>query len=507
MHIATVTFVAAFMLSCSSKNGLSGYSIGSSKLPLCTGTEKNATDQASCIADDTLNRSAVTYIDAASGLPNCDTTKKGAIYYVAKDKSLQSCDGSKWQIINAQGAAGAPGAPGAKGEPGAPASAQNNYYTEVSSVTTVVESSRTITRSLIRYLTAQGGTLVRTCTEDTWREAAGVVNGYKAFWRGYGDKACGDLTTETISCNGGYAAVGGACVAVCSSNNLAACNTIDLCTNSGMTWAGGRCVGACSTDNLAACNSLAKCQGTVTGNGSSGPGVWAGSQCLSSCAAGQIKTNRGCEVAAVCPATKRAIDNQCVDATFTVQGGNICGKYTTTVKFSAGPHIVNCDAEFLDAVIIEPGATFQVDGPWTLRFAKTLYAVGTTTDPITFEASSGNAAREWLSLSVSNDHGYGSLAPFTLNGTYNFGTKLDFVTIKDLAASTSSGSVSLAGYVTNLSIPSSDTAVNLGTTSSPLYIESSTISGNTVSAQMDTAHETAVINNTITANVEVKANS
>lgn len=507
MHIATVTFVAAVMLSCNSKNSLSGYSIGSAKLPLCTGAEKTTADQAGCIADDTLNRSAVTYVDAANGLPKCDATKKGAIYYVAKDKSLQSCDGRAWQIINAQGVAGAPGAPGAKGEAGAPATTQNNYYTEVSAVTTVVESSRTITRSLIKYSTAQGGTLVKTCTEDTWREAAGVLNGYKAFWRGYGDKACGDSTTESIRCNGGYAAVGGSCVAVCSSNNLSACNSIDLCTNSGMTWASGRCVGACSTDNLAACNSLTKCQGTLTGNGSSGPGVWAGSQCLPSCVAGQIKTNRGCELAAVCPATKRLIDNQCVDASFAVQGGNICGKYTTTVKFTAGPHIVNCDAEFLDAVIIEPGATFKVDGPWTMRFAKTLYAVGTTTDPITFEASSGNAARKWLSLSVSNDHGYGSLAPFTLSSTYNFGTKLDFVTIKDLAASTSSGSVSLAGYVTNLSIPTSDTAVNLGTTSSPLYIESSSISANTVSAQMDSAHETAVINNTITANVEFKANS
>ena len=507
MHIATVTFVAAFVLSCSSKNGLSGYSIGSTKLPLCTGTEKNATDQESCLADDTLNRSAVTYVDAANGLPKCDATKKGAIYYVAKDKSLQSCDGKAWQIINAQGVAGAPGATGAKGEAGAPASIQNNYYTEVSSVATVVESSRTITRSLIKYSTAQGGTLVKTCIEDTWREAAGVLNGYKAFWRGYGDKACGDATTESINCNGGYAAVGGACVATCSSNNLSACNTIDLCTNSGMTWASGRCVGACSADNLAACNSLTKCQGAGIGNIRSGPGVWAGSQCLSSCAAGQIQTNRGCEVAAVCPATKRVIDNQCVDATFTVQGGNICGKYTTTVKFTAGPHIVNCDTEFRDAVIIEPGATFKVDGPWTMRFAKTLYAVGTTTDPITFEAATGNTARKWLSLSVGNDHGYGSLAPFTLSGTYNFGTKLDFVTIKDLATSTSGGSVSLTGYVTNLSIPVSETAVNLGTTSSPLYIESSTISANTVSAQMDHAHETAVINNTITATVDFKANS
>ena len=505
MHLATVTFVAAIVLSCSSKNGLSGYSIGSTKLPLCTGTEKSTTGQASCIADDTLNRSSVTYIDAASGLPKCDAAKKGAIYYVAKDKSLQSCDGSKWQIINAQGAAGAPGGQGAKGDPGAPAATQNNYYTEISSVTTVVEASRTITRSVIKYAIAQGGTLVKTCTEDTWREAAGVVNGYKVFWRGYGDKACGDSTTESISCNGGYAAIGGSCVAACSSSNLNACNTIDLCTNSGMTWASGRCVGTCSTDNLAACNSLDKCQGDGTGN--SGPGVWAGNQCLSTCAAGQIKTNRGCEVAAVCPATKRVIDNQCVDANFTVQGGNICGKYATTVKFTAGPHLVNCDAEFLDAVIIDPGATFSVDGPWTMRFAKTLYAVGTSAEPITFQASSGNVSHKWLSLSVGNDHGYGMLAPFTLNGTYNFGTKLDYVTIKDLAANTASGSVSLTGYVTNLSIPASDTAVNLGTTNSPLYIETSAISANIVSAQMSSVQETAVINNTITANIEFKANS
>ncbi|MBM4253813.1 MAG: fibronectin type III domain-containing protein, partial [Deltaproteobacteria bacterium] len=502
-RISAAALAAALVSSCSSKNGLSGYSIGSSKLPICTGTEsadaKSNTTAKKCVTDDTLAKSAVIYVDALTGLPTCDATRKGAMYYVSQNKTLQSCDGSKWQIINAQGAAGPQGEKGAKGETGSSAPTSiSNYYTETGSVSTVVESGKTIARTITKFWTAKNGSLIKTCTSDTWSEVSGVANGFKAFSRTYGDALCGDMTTESLACNSGYASVSGACKAVCSTTNLAACNTIDDCVNSGMSWVGDRCVGACSQANLIACNSLAKCQGT----GGGGPGVWIGSQCSAICPAGQTPTSRGCEATTICTATQQVVDNRCVDTSFAVQGGNLCGKYPKPIKLDSGYHLVNCDVDFQDAVTIEPGAVIAVDGAWTIRFAKTLHAIGTADLPITFEASIRNPMGKWLGLIVGNSHGYGNQAPFTVTGTHNFGTKAAYITVKNLAEKANGGVLTLSGYITNLTASSNPSAVNLGTTEAPVYLENSTITGDTISVQMGGSPATSVIANTLTAATE-----
>ncbi|MEN9833833.1 MAG: hypothetical protein RL011_26, partial [Pseudomonadota bacterium] len=502
-RLSAAALAAALVSSCSSKNGLSGYSIGSSKLPICSGTESDDassnTSAKKCVTDDTLSRSAVVYVDALTGLPTCDATRKGAMYYVSQNKTLQSCDGSKWQIINAQGVAGPQGEKGAKGEAGTPAPTSiANYYTETGSVSTVVESAKTIARTVTKFWTAKNGTLIKTCTNDSWSVSTGVANGYKAFTRTYGDSLCGDMTTESLACNNGYASVGGECKAVCSSSNLAACSTIDACLNSSMSWVGDRCVGTCSASNLLACNSLAKCQGV----GGSGPGVWIGSQCSSLCPAGQTPTSRGCEAATVCTATQQVSDNLCVDTSFAVQGGNLCGKYTKPIKLDSGYHLVNCDVEFQDAVTIEPGAVIAVDGAWTIRFAKTLYAIGTADLPITFEASLRNPAGKWLGLTIGNSHGYVNQSPFSVTGTYNFGTKVAYLTVKNLAEKANSGTLTLSGYITNLQATANSSAVTLGTTDAPLYLENSTVTGDTIGVQMGGTPATAILANTLTASTE-----
>ena len=189
--LGAAALLAAAVSSCSSKNGLSGYSIGSSKLPACTSQDVQAAASSgsapkNCTTDDTLNRSAVMSVDTVTGLPTCDATRKGAIYYVSATKSLQNCDGSKWQVINSAGPAGPAGPAGVAGPAGEAAPITiSNYYTDTGSISTVVESGKQISRTTTRFWTAKNGTLIKTCTTDTWTEPTGVANGFKSFTRQY----------------------------------------------------------------------------------------------------------------------------------------------------------------------------------------------------------------------------------------------------------------------------------------------------------------------------------
>ena len=446
------------------------------------------------------------YINSVANLPDCDNTRNGFLYYIAQTKQFEACNGSAWIVVDLTGPTGEQGTAGTQGPTGeqgpAAPSSLDHYFGDLISTDKLISNGLTITRSVTKYWTAQGGTLIKTCTSDTWADQTGVSNGYYSFAHTYGDPACGDVTNRSVGCNGGYMPINGSCVAVCSADNLVACNTIDKCTSySNMSWVGGHCVGTCSASNLIACNTIDKCQGT-SGNG---PGSWVSNQCVASCPTDQVKSSRGCESAVLCSATQKSVDNTCIAVNFSVQDGNLCGKYSSPIRITSGSHLVTCNTEFLDAVVIDDGAALEIDDLWSVRFSKTLYAIGTSTGGITFKASAGNPTGKWLSLYIANDHGYGTQLPFSIRGTYNFGTRLDYVTIKNPATNAAGGSVTLAGYVSHLSMPTNQTFVNLGSASGAIYIDSSTITGDLVMTQMGSTHETVVTGNTITANLTVSA--
>lgn len=221
------------------------------------------------------------------------------------------------------------------------------------------------------------GTPVRSCTRESCLyslEAGNTTIGYYSHQKEYGP-GCAGYEYEYLSCNDGYIASNGTCVPA-----LALLTTQQACTDAGKYWWNNACHNDCPPD--------------------------------------QVVTSRGCEVPITsCTPYQSVQDNLCLDLLFTSVAGSICGLYDSPVNISAGDHLVTCDSEFQDKVVIEPGANLLVDNYWGITF-KNIYSKGTSTNHIVFDKSAGNPAGGWKSLVIQDGESKYHYSDGYLSGNY-----------------------------------------------------------------------------------------
>jgi hypothetical protein len=338
-----------------------------------------------------------------------------------------------------KGDTGATGPTGPKGDTGPAGSPNGSYYAEIISVETVVENGLSITRYVYDYKTAQNGTHLRQCTIDSWFDTTALSNGKYYVTHVYGDTSCGDMTTKIPMCDNNYYFQNGSCVTTPATPTPTPAPT-------------------CSTSHRGLCLTVSACQGNYFS-----PGYWHDGQCKSTCPEGLVPTTRGCEAQVACASNTRFVDNTCVADTFTTLTGNICGTYASPVNITTGNHFVTCNTKFNSAVTIEPGANLLVDDVWTVEFSKQLSAIGTSAQKITITTSPNNTSGKFGDTVIENsveykDKTYGGarLKTTSIQGTYYFGTRTEYLVIQKAAK------VTLSGYHSNLSVSGGAEAITLG---------------------------------------------
>lgn len=134
---------------------------------------------------------------------------------------------------------------------------------------------------------------------------------------------------------------------------------------------------------------------------------WNGSECAVPtpiCADGQVETSRGCESPVTdCPAGQKIDDNQCVNIQYVDVTGDICGNYVEPIRVTTGQHFVTCDTVFNDRLLIEAGATLQVDRNWLISAGHGVDILGSAASPVLIETSPNNLDGHWNYFSFGGE--------------------------------------------------------------------------------------------------------